>query len=435
MRRISFEGVGSAVKNVLCLVIDGLGAGALGCYGNTWLETPALDRLASESFVLDQVVSDSCELSSVYRSWWQALPALVPQPEQAPSLVERLGKAGLATWLLTDDSEVAMQPLAAGFDRSIILPVDVPSVPAKTIGETHAARFFAAAVEVLSEMEGPNFCWMHWQGLLGPWDAPLEFRQRLADEEDPTPPESTDVPNLVLPEGYDPDQLLGIMQSYGGQVMLLDECFGAFWEQFRADPRAEDTLIMLCSPRGFPLGEHRVVGLSQDESGRITGTPYSEFVHVPWLIRHGDLRGSLERSASLAQPADLSPTVLDALSIEDGTFGRWGRVQAPGGRSNGERERDRIGIQSVSHRGLRTAYWHFVEPRGEPPEEASTSDDVDDRELYVKPDDRWEVNNVARLCYEEAEQLQKATRDLEETSIAGDSSSPSSSLPDVPSTG
>ena len=45
--------------NAICLLIDGLNAGYLGCYGNASIGTPEFDRLASESFVLDQAILDS----------------------------------------------------------------------------------------------------------------------------------------------------------------------------------------------------------------------------------------------------------------------------------------------------------------------------------------------------------------------------------------
>ena len=419
------------MKNVLCLVVDGLGAGALGCYGNTWLDTPSLDRLASESYVLDQVVTESCELASVYRSWWQNLPLLAAERSERHTLVEQLAKAHRIVHTNGLDEEVATLPLADAFDRSIVLPGDVPTEAAATIEDTHAGRFFAAAIEMLAEAESPQFCWMHWQGLLGPWDAPLEFRQRLADEEDPTPPESIDVPNLKLPEDYDPDQLLGIMQAYGGQVMLLDACLGVFLEQFQADPRAEETLLMLCSPRGFPLGEHRIVGLARDASGKLTGAPYSELVHVPWLLCLGDGRGRLDRSAAIAQPVDMAPTIFDALSIEDPGLVRCGQSQLPRGGRGEVAERDRAGMFTASHRGLRTAHWHYVEPCGE-----STGDDgPSDAQLYVKPDDRWEVNNVVRLCREEAEQMRHALRDCEQASTAGEAGPLMSPLPEAPPAG
>src|SRR5207253_912167 len=39
--------------NVVLIIADGLQAGALGPYGNDWLPTPTLDRLAVESVVFD----------------------------------------------------------------------------------------------------------------------------------------------------------------------------------------------------------------------------------------------------------------------------------------------------------------------------------------------------------------------------------------------
>ena len=42
--------------NVVCLVIDRLQAGYVGAYGNTWIETPNLDRLASQSFLLEHAL-------------------------------------------------------------------------------------------------------------------------------------------------------------------------------------------------------------------------------------------------------------------------------------------------------------------------------------------------------------------------------------------
>ena len=52
--------------------------GILAAYGNTWINTPAIDRLAAESFVLDRAVIDSPQLEIIYRSLWQGLHAMVP---------------------------------------------------------------------------------------------------------------------------------------------------------------------------------------------------------------------------------------------------------------------------------------------------------------------------------------------------------------------
>ena len=64
--------------NAICLVIDRLHTGFLGAYGNTWIETPAFDRLAAESFLFDQMLVDSPQLGPLYRSFWQGCHALAP---------------------------------------------------------------------------------------------------------------------------------------------------------------------------------------------------------------------------------------------------------------------------------------------------------------------------------------------------------------------
>ena len=68
----------SLLVNAICLVIDRLHRGFLGAYGNTWIETPAFDRLAAESFVFDQMLVDSPRLGPLYRSFWQGWHALAP---------------------------------------------------------------------------------------------------------------------------------------------------------------------------------------------------------------------------------------------------------------------------------------------------------------------------------------------------------------------
>ncbi|MCG8586290.1 MAG: sulfatase-like hydrolase/transferase [Pirellulales bacterium] len=394
------------MRNLVCLVIDGLGAGALGCYGNTWLETPALDRLAAESLVFDQATVECPDLTSVYRAWWQGIPSDADDAQQL-TLVRVLADAGFATCLMTDDQSLATHALAADFDQQVVLPnVDCNSAT-ETIDQTHAAQFFAAALDALGKLKTPHFAWLHWQGMLGTWDAPRRFRERLADDEDPSPPDFVDVPSLQLPEDDDPDHLLGMMQAYGGQVALLDECFGAFAEQVFSDSRLEDTLFMLLSPRGFPLGEHRGVGLAMDDAGCIAGPPYSELVHVPWLMRFGDGRRRLDRSAALVQPIDLPATALAALSVETAAFDGCGRNLLAENLHQDDAVRECAFMSTSTHVGVRTRQWHYVQPK-----DSSVDSEVGDEtlaaELYVKSDDRWEVNNVANLCRDEAEDCKLA---------------------------
>ena len=124
-------------------------------------------------------------------------------------------------------------------------------------------------------------------------DAPLEFRNSLADEEDPTPPAIVTPPSFSFDGEIDPDELLGLSQAYAGQVMLMDLCLGALLDAIDASPVKSETLLIVTSPRGFPLGEHGVVG---------DGAPClnEEAIHVPLMLRTpGDEFASV-RNRSLA---------------------------------------------------------------------------------------------------------------------------------------
>jgi len=64
-----FYFVGAATlleQNAIVLVIDRLGPGMMGPYGNTWLDTPHLNRLASESLLFEYALADSPALATVF---------------------------------------------------------------------------------------------------------------------------------------------------------------------------------------------------------------------------------------------------------------------------------------------------------------------------------------------------------------------------------
>ena len=263
--------------NAICLVFDRLHAGYLGAYGNSWIETPSFDRLASQSFVFDRALVDSPELPLLYRSYWQGWHALCPAAlESRPSLAALLGQAGVTTVLLSDEPQVVRHPLAAEFDA--IVEIDPPwqARNATAVEQTHFGRCFAEIIDWLESARGSFLLWCHLGGLGTTWDAPLRFRQAYCEQGDPPPPEAADVPERMLPPQYDPDELLGVMQSYCGQVTLLDTCLGAFLDFFYGLPISGETLLTVTSARGFPLGEHGRVGPCD-------GALFGETVQVPWL--------------------------------------------------------------------------------------------------------------------------------------------------------
>jgi arylsulfatase A-like enzyme len=385
--------------NAICLVLDRLHAGYVGAYGNSWIETPALDRLASQSLVFDRALVDSPQLERLYRSYWQGWPALCPAvPESRPSLAALLREAGVWTVLMSDDPQITRHPLAVDFDE--VIEIDPPWQPqiAGDIEQTHFARCFVQMIEWLEEVREPFLLWCHLGGLGTTWDAPLRFRESYCEEGDPPPPVSADVPEQMLPVDHDPDLRLGITQSYAGQVTLLDTCLGAMLEFLDGQSVSRETLLSLSSARGFPLGEHRRVGACDDAL-------YGELVAVPWMLRFPDAAGAAVRSQSLVEPSDLGATLLDWWHVGGAPASPTARSLLPTEYENADALRERLGIAAGAERAIRTPAW-FLRAGDEP-------------ELFAKPDDRWEVNDVASRCPEVVEGLQDALRQYEQALAAG----------------
>ena len=388
--------------NGICLVVDRLHAGYVGAYGNSWIETPAIDQLACESFLFDNMLIDSPRLETLYRSYWLGRHAGCAEAPVAAgaTLPGLLGRVGVDSTLLTDEPILARCPLAAEFDELVELDAPAVGTPAREVELTHLAGCFTRIIDWLEAgPREPFMLWCHLSGMAGPWDAPGEFRRRYAEPGDPPPPEFVETPAMVLEPDFDPDLLLGITQAYAGQVSLLDTCIGALLEYISGSRLASDTLLVLLSARGFPLGEHHRVG----ECGV---SPYGELLHVPLLVRMPDRLGAAGRSQSLVEPADVWLTLLD--------IWRAGAHASPTGTSlmpviRGGREpiRNRLcPLGADGRRAIRTPAWHMLADNDRP-------------ELFAKPDDRWEANNVASRCHDVVERLTVALDQYEEHLASG----------------
>jgi hypothetical protein len=386
--------------NAICLVIDRLHLGCLGAYGNSWIQTPSLDRLASQSIVFDQAMIDSPQLEILYRSYWQGWHAFCPTMPVDPqrSLAKLIGEAGVMTTLFSDVPQMARYPMAADFDALVEIEPAWQASTAEDVEQTHLARCFMQIIQQMESSKGQNLWWCHLGSLGTTWDAPWSFREAYAEEDDPPPPTSADVPDQIMAADCDPDELLGMVQSYAGQVTLLDTCLGALLEYLDGTPVGNETLLVLVSPRGFPLGEHRRVGTADDAL-------FSELVHVPWMMRFPEAQAAGMRSQALIEPSDLWATLLD-----------WWKISPPPSptaasllplvREESFVPRELLGIRGAdTERAIRTPAW-YLRIAKEP-------------ELFAKPDDRWEVNDVSQRCREVCDSLQDTLTQYELTLPSG----------------
>jgi hypothetical protein len=365
-------------KNVICIVVDRLHAGMVGAYGNGWIRTRRIDRLACESFVFDQAYVPRPELPAIYDGYWRGDASVIAGAALASAtLPATLRQSGWLASLMTDEPVVAELADSIGFAEKFLHPAEAAKSLAVELAETQMARVLRSARDWLDQTREPFCLWVHLQGMASPWDAPWEYRAGYADEEDPDPPTFVEVPNRQLPENHDPDELLGIQQAYAGQVSLLDDSLEPICDWLSSDPRAASTLFCLISARGFPLGEHLRVGACDEAL-------YNETLQVPWLVRFPDGLGRLERTQALVRPADLSAAILDWLGLNsDSQAGRGSLLDLIRGQTR--TWRDCLRFATSSEQAIRTPAWYLRVPSGGLPE------------LYAKPSDRWEVNEVAKL--------------------------------------
>lgn len=355
-------------RNVVVIAIDRLGAGWLGPYGNTWVETPTLNQLAAESVLCEFLVSDSHDLEAIYRSLLTGQPAWhTTTADPSATLPQLANAAGYQTLLVTDAAAVAHHPSAAAFEQIDLLAWQRAARSAKNSDKTRSAEVFSAAIEALAASSRPRLLWIHAAAMNAAWDAPLALREQVTAEGDPAPLELVEPPACELAKGYDPDQLLGMVQAYAAEVMSLDTALATLLKGIDAACDPAETLLILTSPRGYPLGEHRRVGLTGDA---LRG----EVLQVPLLIRYPGCAGRLTRLSGLQQPSDLFAILSGAIQSED-LFPLE------------KQARECVIASAGDELALRTRHWFYRE---------SSDSEVQRSELYTKPDDRWEVNEISQ---------------------------------------
>ena len=247
--------------NVIVVVCNSLHIGFLGAYGNGWIETPHLDRLAAEGVVFDHHFPENLTTIPTRRSWWTGRYGF-PDPELGWTplrpdeviLPDRLWNHGVRSALISDvpflreagngfgrgwDEVVWVR--GSGYDPSVpegdrrikgkrIRVEDHPGLRlpdrddpdfdlwkgrweqylrnqaafgADREENTGVARTVRAAVDWL-ERQGPRpepfLLWLDIFSPHGPWDSPDPYRDQYAAEE-PDEFEAGEEGDLVEVEG------------------------------------------------------------------------------------------------------------------------------------------------------------------------------------------------------------------------------------------
>jgi len=466
--------------NVIVVVCNSLHLGFLGAYGNGWIETPHLDRLASEGVVFDHHFPENLTTLPTRRSWWTGRygfpdPALGWTPLQPDETIlpDRLWNQGVASALISDVPLLrdAGQGYGRGFDEvrwirgqgydPLVPPGDPRAGTVRIKDEpglrlppkddpdyelwktrwqqllrnravlktdveenTGVARTVRSAIDWLEHRQGqadasPFLLWLDLFSPHGPWDSPQPYRDQYAaadpdefetgdegdlveeEEDDLSLEEVTaliDVPAGAVGDVLDEAELLRLRRTYAGAVTLVDRWLGELFDALKRLGRMDDSLLIFTSDQGEPLGEHGLVR-------RFRPWLYEELIHTPLIIRMPGGKFGGGRHKALVQTVDLYPTILGALGVPPDDQAH-GHDLLPLIRGEQTKVRDYACMgMDVEEFAIRTQLWHLVLPIETDPDDPPRLP-----ELYRKPEDRWDQNNVVDRYPEVAEHLELTLR-------------------------
>jgi arylsulfatase A-like enzyme len=342
---------------VLVLEACGLHTGYLGCYGNDWVATPNLDRLAAKGIVFDQHIVDR------------------PTLTVGGSLLARSAGSGRYACGQSDGPR----------ERQ-----DIVALPGGIRCRHHLCPTFEEMGQLAAHVRAwPEDCpvlWVEGPSLVPPWSPPEDmlgiYGEDEEDEEASLPPWA-DPPRG--PVELTPDDALRLQDTYAAVVTYWDALLGNLLEDLRTSGRIDELVVCVTARAGLPLGEHGQVGVAAPPL-------HDELVHVPLILRLPHTSEAGLRISALTQPVDLLPT-----------FGEL--VGMPGADVQGSSLRPLVLGKATEVRPyacaelggawlLRTPEWAFHVP-------PAPADPV----LFAKPDDRWEVSDVRPRQGELAERL------------------------------
>jgi arylsulfatase A-like enzyme len=218
------------------------------------------------------------------------------------------------------------------------------------------------------------------------------------DDSSARPTEPLENPTVGWVDRSDDLTFTRLQRTYATLVSQLDDGLGQLLEELRRRERDNPMMLIVTTDRGFPLGEHGLVG-------DFRPWLHDELVHIPLIVRMPEGTAAGSRIRALTQPVDLVPTLLEAFGLNIPDIHGSSLLPLIRGEQEWIREFACSGLRigNALEWSLRTPDWAFLSPIF--PEE---NDPSRDPQLYVKPDDRWEVNNVLQHHPDLAENLEKS---------------------------
>lgn len=352
--------------NVVMIIADTLRKDHCGCYGNTWIRTPNIDRLARMSTRFTRAYPESLPTIPVRRAMFSGrraypfkhyegvpwdivyLPGWQPMEPDRPVIAETLHEAGYQTGLVTDTLPMFAPGMnfERGFDQAIRIrgqqqdrwksaqAVSEEELDALTFNDEHrealrwmlaqyvantrerrdeadwlAPQVYQAAIEFLRENAAgpkPFFLVVDHFDPHEPWDPPQHYTD-LYDSGYEGRGKRGSHDRYGSADWLSKRELKHLRALYAGEVTMCDTWLGKMLEAMDELDLMKETIIIFISDHGHSLGEH---GLT----GKLAWAMYPELIDIPALYYDPQVPGP-KTADGLIYNLDLVTTAMNRIGV------------------------------------------------------------------------------------------------------------------------
>ena len=363
--------------NVIWVVADTLRRDRLGCYGNRVVHTPVIDALAAKSVRFDNHYAGGFPTMPTRADhhtgrWTMSFMGWEPLPDNATTLAQVLGNAGMHTAAVVDtpfytrggmnyDRGFQSYFTVLGQEGSVTRVAQIGNHESRDVvqdwrkeSDRCVAKTMTTAGDWLEKHYRESFfLYVDTWDPHEPWDAPQYYTELYMPEYDG---------ELVQPPyafWHETDHLTAekvrkAHACYMGEITMVDTWLGYLLRKIENVGIRDKTAIIFTTDHGFYFGEHGGLFGKMHFAKKEDGTLYShgdseskwghsplyeELVHIPLLISMPGLTAGAYSGYSSA--IDVMPTVLD-LAGQDIPDWVEGRSLLPGVTGAKSSERDYV---------------------------------------------------------------------------------------------
>jgi N-acetylglucosamine-6-sulfatase len=318
--------------NIVFILSDNQRWDFMSCAGHPFVQTPNMDRLASEGILFSNafVTTSLCSpsrasfLTGQYAHTHGVKNNSTIWNTDNVTFLELLKSAGYDTAFIGKWHMPGKLPDLRGVDlfvtftiqrgqgRYIDCPLVVNGVKTPSRKPYITEELTDYALEFISTPRRNPFClYLSHKAVHHRWIPPPELADLYEDREPEFPEEFDPLVLLTrghLYEGFNIGSPAELYRNYARVVTAMDYEIGRVLDRLEELGFADDTIVIFCSDGGFFWGEHQLAGTGK--------WAYEESIRIPFIVRApGVIPDPGRQAGQMVLNIDVAPTILELAGV------------------------------------------------------------------------------------------------------------------------